>query len=186
MGTKNTKVGIVYATASKIIRRLIVPDNDSELNDPAHVQAGETMLIADFNTVPHPLAAPAALMSHLGVASLPSGRCAAVNPSTSIVEQVLLADPAIDKHPIYTLVLNDTATAGWKHSQVNGADVFLPPYAVVSKTTGKVTAIEYMAPTSAVSPPAGQLYVPNTGYNLSVGDAVPGVVPTPATGVTTI
>jgi hypothetical protein len=106
-----TKIGIVYATKSKIIRRVISPDDDAELDDAAHVQPGETML-----RVSHP---PVRSVEDVKLANTyiedvikaatgvqpPSPRCIAID-GVNIVRNVISADPDLDSLPGHTLRLH--------------------------------------------------------------------------------
>jgi hypothetical protein len=51
----STLIGVVYNIADSIVRRIIVPDDDSELNLPSHVQDGERMLVLPQSSYTIPL-----------------------------------------------------------------------------------------------------------------------------------
>lgn len=116
------KIGIVVSTASKIVRRVVVPDiNQSEItNHP--LAAGEQMVV---------VAAPASatvdainniVQQQTGIAP-PSSRCAVVVKANAVsgnVVNVVYADPAIDTVSGATLMLHPTATTGWTWSATQG------------------------------------------------------------------
>lgn len=147
-----TQIGIVYATGSKLPRRIIVPDSDSELNDPVHLQAGEAMLrIA--RTLPHDLISVRGhIAKHLGVAvsAIPSGRCTLINQKNRMVEHAICADPAIDKHPTHSVVASDIAEIGWKYDGTK----FLARY-VTLDANNIVTSEQWQDASILPSAPAG-------------------------------
>ncbi len=121
-----SKVGIVYATNSKIMRRIIVPTQDSEL-DHVHVAPGETLLVVDSDKAfrdaesgkfaPAVRAADAAIAVATGVVP-PSARCAEVRDGKVVA--VRMADPEIDTIPGALLVKSAAAEVGWDHSARDG------------------------------------------------------------------
>jgi hypothetical protein len=115
-----TKVGIVYAKGTGILRRYIYPTNDSELDQPSHVGKGEAMLVVDRKVIASPLDIWIELSQHLGKV-IPSGRCVVADPKTGAVVGAIMADPALDAFPGFSLVSHDTADIGW--SVVNGIAV---------------------------------------------------------------
>ena len=96
-----TTFGIIYATGSKQIRRIIVPDVDQALLDGTHTTLpGETLLIGtgssdldSCNTL---------VLKATGVAP-PDLHCAIVD-NKNIVVSVLKADPDLDSIPGATLI----------------------------------------------------------------------------------
>jgi hypothetical protein len=112
-----TKIGVVYATGSGILRRWIVPDRDADLIARHSVGAGESMILLDRANVPgDPVQAQAFIEAAIGRVTgkaVPSPRCAIVDAGGTVVGTVM-ADPAIDHIPNCTLVLHPTADRGWK------------------------------------------------------------------------
>lgn len=107
-----TLIGIVYSAKGLILRRVIQPDFDSQLDDPAWVQPGETMLripIAD-EVLTRGLSWEGIVEAKIGQA-LNSPRCAVVDPQGTVVN-VICADPDLDSVPGHTLVLSLTHSIG--------------------------------------------------------------------------
>jgi hypothetical protein len=107
-----TQIGIVYATGSGILRRLIVPDDDAELVDKHPVALGETMLVVSAKTIKNQADVEAAVALVIGK-PVPSARCAVVDAAGTVVN-VIMADPALDSVSGATLVLDQVAVLGWK------------------------------------------------------------------------
>lgn len=100
----STKVGIVYGTKSKIVRRIIVPDDDFELSLPQHLGPGESMLVQDRH-LPHSVhAAQDAVCKHHGLTERPNAKCHLVCKVTGEVHGVVIADPELDTHPTHHVV----------------------------------------------------------------------------------
>jgi hypothetical protein len=93
------KVGIIYATNSKMVRRVIHPDRDDELGNPNIVKEGESLLIVEREHY-KATGRDACIHAHTGVHP-PEPRAAIVHPSGDIVG-IIAADPDIDSvdwHP---------------------------------------------------------------------------------------
>lgn len=107
-----TKIGIVYGTKSKIIRHIIVPDDDAELNDSALTKNGESILIAD-RAIDYNLNTISTIVAiHTGVKP-PSSRCAVIDANNHVVS-IIHADPVLDHMDGHTLHLDEYAVIGWK------------------------------------------------------------------------
>lgn len=104
-----TKVIIVYSPNLAKRRRVIIPDDDSEISvHQTNVSPGEAVHIGKITD--YELIGPDAMLAnHLGVQSS-SDRCVIVN--NGIVIGGCCADPAIDTHPEGDLVLHPTAVIG--------------------------------------------------------------------------
>lgn len=96
-----TTFGIVYATGSKMVRRIILPDDDTELLNGNHVGPGETMLVSPSGS--HDLATCQALVKQATGVAPPDAACAVLDKNNAVVA-VIMADPAIDTHPAGTVV----------------------------------------------------------------------------------
>lgn len=107
-----TKVGIVYGASSGILRRWIVPDDDSELESAHPLAPGEAMLIVDRSAARSREDIDVALAAKIGRPP-PSARCVVVNAAGEVVGAIM-ADPAIDSVPDHTLILSDLADVGWR------------------------------------------------------------------------
>ena len=114
-----TKIAVVYGTQSGIMRRVIVPSRDKDLDDPALVGPGESMLVMKGKDAPNMTAAKGALVKHLGF--IPhSGRTAVISMD-GVVENVIIADPALYSIPDKILVLcGDDVEPGMTHDDKDG------------------------------------------------------------------
>lgn len=112
------KVGIVYGSFSKIVRRCIIPDRLEELSDPTLLTQGESILVADVSE--HDAYHNAEALAHI-VASyhqiptylMKDPRCVVINDD-GIVVDIILADADIDSHPGGRIVHHRTARHGDK------------------------------------------------------------------------
>jgi hypothetical protein len=105
-----TKVGIVYAAVSGIVRRYIYPTDDAELGQPWHVGKGEAMLVVDQKVITSPLDIYVELSAHLGKV-IPDPTCAVVDKLGNVVGMVM-ADPDLDTIDNHTLLLSKAAAVG--------------------------------------------------------------------------
>lgn len=125
---------IVYATGSRLPRRLIIPDDDTELlsltpflgpgeSGRVFPQARITAL-ANAARLAGVDIARMVLANLLGIAvgQIPSGRCCVIDPAGSVVN-VIVADPALDQLDGHTLVAHDQAGIGWAWDGTR----FVPP-----------------------------------------------------------
>jgi hypothetical protein len=161
--TAATQVIVIYSTESKILRRKIIPDSDSQpsVHQPG---PGESRLLISLSLPYDDASCRAAIAMTTGVTP-PSGRCCVVDGSGNVVG-VCGADPALDPAPPGTsLVLSEIAGPGDKYS--NGQ--FTRGYAVVDGVSHKVTALSHLPITNAVPPQGSYLVVAG---NHSVGDSV--------------
>jgi hypothetical protein len=110
-----TKIGVVYGTKNKHIRRIIVPDDDAELNNPLHVGPGETLATVPVGTsIDH-----ATLAKLLGTNADPSAcRCAVINNGTNKVIDIVMADPLIDNIEGHTMMFHSDAAIGWNYNAI--------------------------------------------------------------------
>lgn len=93
--------GIVYATGSKMVRRIIVPDDPAMLHNGTHrVGPGETMLVV---TGRHDLESCEAHVKDATGVMPPRLVCAVVNARNTITD-LICADPEIDTLPDATMV----------------------------------------------------------------------------------
>lgn len=161
--TAATQLVVIYSTESKILRRKIIPDSDSQLS--IHQPGpGESRLFISLSQPYDDASCRAAIAMTTGVTP-PSGRCCVVDGSGKVVG-VCGADPALDPAPPGTsLVLSDIAGPGDKYS--NGQ--FTRSYAVIDGVTDKVAALSYLPITNALPPQGSYLIVAG---NRSVGDSV--------------
>jgi hypothetical protein len=111
--TVATQLAVFYATESKILRRLVIPDDDARL-ERLVVPPGESVLRMPLDRPHDEASCPAAIAVATGVAP-PSGRCCVVDGS-GLVIAVCNADPALDAHPQGWLVANERANPGDRHA----------------------------------------------------------------------
>lgn len=104
----HTMNGVIYGTASGIVRRVIVPDDDRELatatgpgESMVMVQATDTFSLNDVNGY---------VAQAIGKQP-PSARCVVTDAQGNVVA-TLEADPVLDKVSGFTISLNATATIG--------------------------------------------------------------------------
>lgn len=131
-----TKVGIIYATGSKLHRGVVSPADDAELDNPAKwCGPGESLLIVDQTEVADKKLSQTNIPSIDVVASLlvdkigtpaHSGRCCVVDKAGNVVN-VIVADPAIDTLKDYTLILDENAGPGWNWTEKGGFVDLRPP-----------------------------------------------------------
>src|SRR6516162_6000349 len=101
-----TKLAVLYATESKILRRKVIPDEDEQLRRLT-VPAGESVLWMRLDQPHDDASCRAAIAAATGVVP-PSGRCCVVNAAARVVA----ADPALDVHPQGRLVASENAEPG--------------------------------------------------------------------------
>ncbi len=103
------EVGIVYGTASGMVRRVIVPDAD-EGDDATRLVRGESIVKVPRSTI-HDMADINAAVQAVTGFPPPSARCVAVD-HRNVVDAVIYADPLIDEIPGRELFLSSSANVG--------------------------------------------------------------------------
>ena len=111
--TVATQLAVFYATQSKILRRIVIPDNDAQLKLLA-VAPGESVLWMQLDRPHDKASCRAAVAAATGVVP-PSGRCCVVD-ERGVVIAVCNADPALDAHPQGWLVVNEHANPGDRYA----------------------------------------------------------------------
>lgn len=140
--------GIVYATGSKMVRRIIVTDDEKTL-DQRHVGPGESLLIADKAKGSDLFAARAAVKLATGI-DPPSHECAVVDKAGNVVK-IIAADPVIDA--------------------VEGHDLVAAYKGVTTECTYDKASDTFTAPTKVI--PAGVDERGNPVPETTVGGPVP-------------
>jgi hypothetical protein len=119
-----TLVGVIYSPRQRVIRRVIVPDNDAQLNDPAWLLAGERMLtlpLATYQAFQGRADLEANVAGQIGAAG--SDRCVLLD-GRNVVQGVVFADPTIDVADLlpkgWSLVENAAGEVGQKWNAANG------------------------------------------------------------------
>ncbi len=155
---------LIYGTESGILRRLIVPDDDSQIS--RHQPGpGESLVLLPSNDISLE-SCQAAVEAIRGIPIEPS-RCCVVN--AGVVLDAIIADPKLDTVEAGTLVKH--AKAGKDDTFVNG--VFMREYALVGKSDDKVKEIKPLPlddPESAID--KNNEYIVPKG-NLKPGDKIP-------------
>jgi hypothetical protein len=132
-----TQLAVFYATASKILRRKVIPDDDAQLRTlPA--PSGESMLLMPLALPYDDAACRAAIAAATGVTP-PSGRCCIVHDSGDIIE-VCNADPTLDSHPQGKIIASESAGLGDRY--IDG--VFLRQYALPSRSSKSVLSTAWL------------------------------------------
>lgn len=110
-----THFGVVYGTATNVIRRFIEPDSNEEL-DRLVLWPGESLKKLPFDD--HPVIRVAFIQEHIGPAAH-SGRCARCDAEGRVVD-IVQADPSVDpKLEGLTIIQHDRAKPGdlWSEGQ---------------------------------------------------------------------
>ena len=126
-----TQLAVFYATASKILRRKVIPDDDAQLRT-LRAPRGESMLLMPL-ALPHDDAACRAAITAATGVTPPDGRCCIVHDSGDIIE-VCNADPTLDSHPQGKIIPSESAGLGDRY--IDG--VFLRQYALPSRSSKSV------------------------------------------------
>ena len=135
--TRATQLAVFYATDSKILRRKVIPDNDSQL---ARLKAlkGQSMILLPLALPFDDASCRAAIAAVTGVTP-PSGRCCVVG-DTGVVIDVRNADPSLDSDPRGVVVASEHAGCGDRY--IDG--VFLRHYEIVNRSTNKVLSTAWL------------------------------------------
>lgn len=126
---RQTLFGFVYARNSRLIRRIIIPDDDAYLlgvND--RLVSGERLRVLPLSYFPPDRRRVRHLQALIGPA-MHSGRCCRVDEA-GIVVAVVVADPEIDggMFPGHRLIQHDRASVGWRWDGENFINPFRTPY----------------------------------------------------------
>jgi hypothetical protein len=104
-----TRLVVVYATRSKILRRKIILDDESQL-DLHQPGPGESLVLLPLSAPFDDASCRAAIAAVTGAEPL-SGRCCIIDAGGNVVG-VCNADPALDAHPAGQLIAHDVAGPG--------------------------------------------------------------------------
>ena len=135
-----TKIGIIYATGSKMIRRIVAPSDDAELDRPGLVSTGESLLLAERPpggiNLDLEAYAESQVQSATGIAP-PKIVCAVIPEGGDTVAGMILADPAIDTLPDSLLIeaYSREIQVGCTYDRETG--VFTAPERVAKDKDGK-------------------------------------------------
>lgn len=123
--TKSSQIGLIYGEKSGILRRIVEPDFDLQLQEPngcARIGPGETLLVVNktdhrwenSNEGADADLCQAIVEGHIGRKAR-SNRVCKMNKN-GVVEAIISADVEIDAHPDdleCELIQHDTAQPGW-------------------------------------------------------------------------
>ena len=143
-------IGVVYGVQSKIVRRIVIPEDDTAMASSAAVLDGEALLtFQKGDDVKSPEDAKNKAWQLLGVdpTSVPTDRCAVIDPATELVTSIVSADPTLDQMQGFQLIADNAAEVNWKYS----GGKFLPRYIVLdrrdpSATSATVTDVQWLDP----------------------------------------
>lgn len=168
----STLVGAVYGERSKLIRRVIVPDFDDELDDPLHVGAGELMLRAPRHEPHDQLALQTRIVARHGMmlADLPCPRVAVVHAESRFVVAAIMADPEIDTLDGHELHRSAVAQVGWQHDGTQflaryvlvrdeGPQAIAPGVSARLTVPATVLGVVFAPPGTAPAAPEGNRFV---------------------------
>ena len=128
---------VIYATGSRILRRKIILDHESqvELHQPG---PGESRLLLPLSAPFDDAACRTAIALATGAEPI-SGRCCVMDDGGNVIG-VCNADPALDTHPAGRLVAHEVAGPGDRYED----GVFKREYAIVDNATLKVSRRAYL------------------------------------------
>lgn len=132
-----TLVGAIFATKSKLLQSIYIPDKDDGEIDLVKINPGETLIklpIAIFQD-----GGPVAVQEAVGQPTF-SGRCAVVHKKDNAVIDVIIADPDVYHHPDgHHVIPHDNAIHGdkWDGKKFNRK------YAELDYKSGKCIGIAY-------------------------------------------
>ena len=107
--TLASRLVVIYAARSKILRRKIILDDESRL-DLHRPGPGESLLLLPSSAPFDDASCRAAIAAATGVEPL-AGRCCIIDVGGNVVG-VCNADPALDTHPACQLIAHEVARPG--------------------------------------------------------------------------
>src|SRR5262249_17111129 len=143
--TTASRLAVFYATDSKILRRKVIPDFDTEL-EALHPAPGENMLLLPLSR-PHDDASCRAAIASATAFSPPSGRCCVIDNAGAVIARSQ-AHRALDTCAAGLIVANENAGPGDRY--IGG--VFLRRYRVATASSDTVASTVWLPiPESATS-----------------------------------
>ncbi len=166
-GMPVTKVGAIFATSSKLLQRVYIPDADDSEIAQQFVGAGETLLnvpVATYRT-----GGPVAVQAVIGVPTF-SGWCAVVAPDTHLVVAVIIADPALYTDTRGSVIAHDHVRVGdaWTGAVFTRRYVEINPHAPTALTA--VVAVSFQDITNPTPITPGNIMMASD--TLNVGSAI--------------
>jgi hypothetical protein len=156
-----TRLIVIYATRSKILRRKIILDDESQL-DLHRPGPGESLLLLPLSAPFDDASCRAAIAAATGAEPL-TGRCCIVDAAGNVVG-VCNADPALDTHPAGQLIAHDVA--GPEERYEDG--VFRRKNAVADNATGKGSRLTHVPLDNPTAAEASAL-APASRYEMGDG-----------------
>jgi hypothetical protein len=150
-----TVVGVVISTATRHTRRIIIPDDDSEmLGVQSRLKPGETLVQVPFASDLSYDALNATIAQQTGIAAplVPRPTCVIIDTTANVVLNVIVADIALDTPslPGTMMATNPGVSAGWVYNPV-------------AKTLTSPT----IAPTAQVPTPPALVTLPISGSTIT-------------------
>ena len=160
--TVANRVVVIYVTRSKILRRKIILDDESqlELHQPG---PGESLLLLPLSSPFDDASCRAAIAAATGAEPL-AGRCCIIDAGGNVVG-VCNADPALDTHPAGQLIAHDVAGLGDRYE----GGVFKRKNAIADNATRKSSRLARLPLDNSVAFEASSV-APTSRYE--IGDAV--------------
>jgi hypothetical protein len=135
--TVATRLVVIYATRSKILRRKIILDDESQL-DLHQPGPGESLLFLPLSAPFDDASCRAAIAAATGVEPL-AGRCCIIDAGGNVVG-VCNADPELDTHPAGQLIAHDVAGPGDRYE----GGVFKREHAIADSGTRKGSRLTHL------------------------------------------
>lgn len=160
--TVANRVVVIYATRSKILRRKIILDDESQLglHQPG---PGESLLLLPLSAPFDDASCRAAIAAATGAESL-AVRCCIIDAGGNVVG-VCNADPALDTHPAGQLIAHDVAGPGDRYE----GGVFKRKNAIADNATRKSSRLVRLPLDNSVAFEASSV-APTSRYE--IGDTV--------------
>ena len=163
-----TSVAAIYATNSKLLQRIVVPDNDDAELDQYPPGPGESLLLVPIEN--YRVTGAVGAQEVIGPPTF-SGVCAVVDKDTNLVIDRIIADPELYASPDgHAVIPSDAAMHGdiWDGTQ------FSRQFAEVDQITGMVVDV-YTVPIDTPPPIGRNGDPPNlmmSSDTLQIGDIV--------------
>ncbi len=170
--TVANRVVVIYATRSKILRRKIVLDDESQL-DLHQPGPGESLLLLPSSAPFDDASCRAAIAAATGAVPF-AGRCCIIDADGNVVG-VCNADPALDTHPAGQLIAHDVAGPGDRYE----GGLFKRDSAIADNATREGSRLAHLPLDNPVAfeasslAPAGRCEVGDTFCQKDVASARP-------------
>ena len=166
------RVVVIYATRSKILRRKIILDDESQL-DLHQPGPGESLLRLPLSAPFDDASCRAAIAAATGAEPL-TGRCCIIDADGNVVG-VCNADPSLDTHPAGQLIAHNVAGPGYRYE----GGVFKREIGIADNATREGSTLPHLPLDIAVAleanflAPAGRNEISGTDCQKDVASARP-------------